>query len=659
MSEIVVDMANLSRVYRLGMQEVRAVDSLNLSIRAGEFVTVAGRSGSGKSTLLNLIGCLDQPDEGSLKIDGLDTRGMDDRRLSELRNRKVGFVFQHFHLLPHLNVIENIALPLVYRGVRPERRSELARLAASRLGLEDRLDHKPSELSGGQCQRVAIARALVGGPGILLADEPTGSLDSATAREIQNVFFDLNRQGMTVIMVTHDPVLAEGGTRVVQMEDGKVTEDRPSKRKNENADGAPFPTEKSGEGRVGLWHLAKIGFCEGLLAHKLRSLLTMLGVIIGTASVIAMSSFSLGSKKKQADLIRSLGVNLVRIADQSLEGEKLIDARRRGSPGLSLNDMAVLQEGIPDITLAAASREARMNVLFGTRSIASALVGVHGNWFEVNRMKTSRGRELNEEDMKRAARVAVVGPGVAKEMGGKVLGEKLLAGGTPYTIVGVMEERRTSSDEIEATGLGNPDTEILVPLKSVLLRTVRSDLRSEVDELRLQIRDEEKLAESGMKIRRILSLLHGGVEDFSIVIPLELLRQKHESQRLLDLLTLCISAVSLIVGGIGIMNIMLASVNERLSEIGLRRALGASKSDILHQFLAESTMISSTGGLVGVIFAVVSVAVVCAITGIPFVLSPWMTVVSVSAAILTGLVFGLHPAMQAADRNPVETLRRE
>lgn len=654
-----IQLRGARKTYTMGEHQVHALDGVDLDIEKGEFVAIVGASGSGKSTMMHMLGCLDRLTEGSYHFDGVDMSRAMDAELSAIRNRKIGFVFQQFNLLPNLTVLENIALPLAYAGMDRAGRLKAAAEMAAKVGLADRTEHTPSELSGGQCQRVAIARALINQPDLLFADEPTGALDSKTGIEIMALLDELHQQGLTLLLVTHDQKVARHAERKITLSDGKIVEDlQQHQRENGEEKRQAFTMES----RLGLRDMFRIGLREGLLAHKLRSALTMLGVIIGVASVIAMSSFSAGSKQKQADQIRALGSNLIRILDRRLEESDLYKARAQGSAGLRREDAETLLELMDDVQALSMVRDMQLEVEMERSPVAAARVrAVKGDYLTVNNLELETGTMISPADQIRNHRVAVIGGGLLPEgmTAEDALSASLRVGGQPYRVIGVLANRYVDTTELEAVGAKDTNYDLIVPLVTVLNRYTFQPLRSELDEIQLQLNEEDRLAAAGQQIRRVLEALHRGVDDFDLVIPLDLLKSKQESQKLLDILSLCISAISLIVGGIGIMNIMLASVTERLKEIGIRRAVGARAEDIRNQFLVESILLSMAGGLAGVVLALGGVAVASMPLAIPVVYEPGIILIAFGAAFATGLGFGAYPAIRASRENLVDILSRE
>ena len=662
MTKTVLDISRLERHYQMGDTTVKALAGLDLKVEQGDFIMIVGGSGSGKSTLMHLIGLLDLPTLGNFVVNGQDTSKLDDSSLSMTRNRHIGFIFQQFNLLPNISVIQNIALPLSYRGVPKEKRLIQARKYACMIGLSERLNHTPVELSGGQMQRVAIARALASEPNILLADEPTGNLDSNTSAEIMDILYNLNAKGHTIIMVTHDIHLANQGTRKVTIKDGKILSDEPGVRMIENHENqSPYNPNQEVNPGLSFRDLLRIGIREGLLAHKMRTFLTMLGIIIGVSSVIAMSSFSLGSKQKQANQIRALGANLVKIVDKGLEAEKLSEARKSGSIGLNQADILAIRQNIEGIKAIATVRSVKMNILNESIPLNGRILGVGGDYLLVNNLTLEIGRNFDYLDQAKSEAVIVVGSRIASSFRKpqSALGNTLVLGGTPYQIIGILKDKNLDWNELEATSQADPNYDILMPLNTLKTRTTNKEMRSDFDEIQLQLKDEEDWIRVGKDLKRILAITHNLVEDYDLLIPMELLKQKQQSQKLLDVLTFCISTISILVGGIGIMNIMLASVTERIREIGIRRAVGATKKDILLQFLTESVTISVAGGILGILLSVIGIVFICSLLDLPIVFSKILFIISAGASTVIGLIFGIYPAWTAADKNPVEALRNE
>lgn len=654
MSHPVLQLRNVARSYLVGEHEVKALKGVDLDINEGSFTALVGTSGSGKSTLLHILACQDNASSGEIILNGQRIEESSDKDLAFYRNRWIGIVFQQFNLLSELTVLENIALPLAYQGVPLQERLVRAKKIAEKVGLNDRVEHKPNELSGGQAQRVAIARALVTEPKILLADEPTGALDSKTGREIMELFHQLHREGVTIVMVTHDLNLAEEAEVQVRMKDGLFVEtsDQLVETKTESKD--KFSKAMKG---LGFGDLMRIGFIEGLLAHKLRTMLTMLGVIIGVASVIAMSSFTEGSKQKQIDQIRALGANMVKVIDNKQEGLQLNQSRLKGSWGLRLDEVLKLNDQIDAIQAYSVKREIKLHLSYRNYQQEPSIYGIQGDFLKVNNLSLRDGRWFKPYDHNSSKRVLVMGERIYHNLGQPKIGCTIYLAGDPYSLIGVLASQKRDSDLVDVISQDDPSVQIFIPLSTLIQRTRQLVLRSEVDEVQFQLEHEDQLSEVSQKIRSYLLSMHQGEEDFSMIVPMQLLKAKQDSQKLLDVLSICICAISMIVGGIGIMNIMLASVRERRREIGIRRAIGATMADIKRQFLTESIIISCTGSLVGLGLAFVSVVLLASLLSLPITFSVIVIMTALGASFATGLGFGYYPAHLAAHQNLVEILR--
>lgn len=651
---------NLRRVYYKGDIEVVALAGIDLDIREGEFVAVMGPSGSGKSTLMHLMGCLDRPSDGNYEFDGVKVSGLDDAGLSQIRNSKVGFVFQTFNLLSDCTAADNIALPLVYAGVSRRRRYETSQVAADAMGMTSRLQHRPTELSGGEVQRIAIARALAGDPRLILADEPTGNLDTVTGDEIMAIFHRLHRQGTTVIMVTHDERLARYADRIVYLRDGKITgeeqvthHERPDEEHGEIRVAAPVRPKRPH--RMGWWDLICIGFREGLWTHKMRTLLTMLGVMFGVAAVIAIVSVAEGAKLELMRHIEAMGANTIRISAKKLEGDVLRESRSKGNVGLTRADARSLASVLPSVIRMAPMKKVNADVIVGAVKGTSEVWATTPAFPALVNSRVEKGSFFGEQEITFARSVCVLGHAAAAELFANrdPLGKQVTVGRTTYDVIGVMARKPVSDEDL--------NRHIYVPLTAALLRVKRSAGASEIDRVLLAIGEAPQVKPTAEVAESILNRRHFGVGDVEISIPEEKLELQQRTRSLMNYVLAVMATIALFVGGIGIMNIMLATVTERTREIGIRRSVGATQSDILKQFLVEAVGISFVGGFIGIVMGFALGFLITHFAGWAraSLFSPQATLLGFGVAVAVGLIFGIYPAWTAAKQDPIAALRHE
>ncbi|MEW6355517.1 MAG: ABC transporter permease [Planctomycetota bacterium] len=672
----IIKIENLTRVYRKGEIEIAALDGVSLTVDEGEFVSIMGPSGSGKSTLMHIFGCLDRPTSGAYLLDGERVDRLNDTALSRIRGQKVGFVFQTFNLLPDSTAGENVGLPLLYMGLDGKLRRKWAAKAVAALGLADRIDHRPTELSGGQVQRVAIARALVNRPRIILADEPTGNLDSRTGQEIMAIFRKLHEAGNTVIMVTHDARLARYADRIIELRDGKVIRDTKVTDKAalevDPDDIAEIETgDDAGElkpRRMRWIDMVRIGCREGLMAHKMRTALTMLGVLFGVSAVIAMSSIGEGGKQQAIQQIEQMGINNIRIRDLDLKGEELMEARRKLSLGLTWDDAKALSALVPSIERAAPMKAMNVPLTHEAKKPKAKIIATTPEYQEVVNFHVSSGRFINEEDMAECRRVCVLGVDTKKELfANDVALDRLVRIGQEWhVVVGVMEEKVRPEGSAKAISERDLNHDVYIPLSAALKRAKLDPLISEITEIAVKVKAAERVRQTAGVIETVMDRRHRSVDDYKIVIPRELLEQHQRTQRIFNTVIGFTAMISLVVGGIGIMNIMLATVTERTKEIGIRRSVGACRRDILRQFLIEAVGISLTGGAFGIVLGCIFAGAIPILAGWLSPGADWPTVVSARAIVLgftlsvsVGILFGIYPAYKAAAQDPIEALRYE
>jgi ABC-type lipoprotein export system ATPase subunit/ABC-type antimicrobial peptide transport system permease subunit len=680
----IIEIKGVEKTYDMGEVQVRALRGVDLEILEGDYVAIMGPSGSGKSTLLNLLGCLDRPTTGTYHLGGEDVSEMTDDELSEVRGRKIGFIFQSYNLIHQLSLIENIQMPLFYQGLDTPKNNERCAELAGLVGLGDRLDHRPNQLSGGQQQRVAVARSLVNDPLMILADEPTGNLDSKTGQEILELMDRLNQSGKTIVLVTHDPQTAARARRVVHMKDGLV--DRivvNEQRQRESVERVVPPLEQEAAASQSGWRRVlrplrtmHIG-TKSLLLHKLRSVLTMLGIIFGVCSVIAMLAIGEGASFAAQEKIKKMGsANIIIRAVKPPEDTKAnVSGSGRGSVieyGLTYKDVSRIQSTIPGIRHVLPERHIRENVRFFRNEVAGQIVGTYPLYKEISGLDPLRGRFIVDTDDLHQNNVCAISLGLAKRLFPyqDPLDQELKIGAHYYQVVGVVretstEEKRPQSGDSTGLPLDNNVYVALSAARSRFGETLirrsagsQEQERVQLHKITVQFADTGSVETAVPQIEALLNRFHTK-RDFELIVPLQLLRQAEETKRIFNIVLGSIAAISLLVGGIGIMNIMLATVTERTREIGVRRALGAKQQDITSQFLVETLVLALGGGSIGVIIGIVVPFLVTQIAKMPTIVTLPSVLIAFGISAAVGVIFGLYPARAAAQLDPIEALRHE
>lgn len=631
----------VTKSYGKGELSTEVLHDIDLDIYAGEFVAIIGSSGSGKSTLMNILGCLDKPTSGKYYFLGDDISLLDKDQLSKLRREAFGFVFQSYNLLHSLNAKENVAMPAIYAGVSRHIREQKAAKLLSDLGLEHRLQHYPSELSGGQQQRVSIARSLINGGSIILADEPTGALDSKSGAEVIELLRKLSKEGHTIILITHDPKVAQIAHRVIEIEDGHITKN-PQAQKQEalkNVD-----TLASHNALFTRLYEATHGAINSLKMNLSRTILTLLGIVIGVASVIAMLAIGDGAKQQVLDRISSMGTNILIVRPG------MPNTRGRSDIVTLIPEDAEYISGLDNIIAAIPENRKSVTLRYQNSDQSTTLNATSSDYNTVRSWAVAKGSFFTAEDEKNLAKVAVLGDSVVTALFGKKdpLGEFIIIENILFQVIGVMEKKGAS-----AFG-DDQDDIVFVPFDTgnmyIIGQNYLRHITVAMDNLDLLEQTEET-------IRQGLTQRHE-IEDFKIHNMASLIDDAIQTQSTLTILLGSIAAISLLVGGIGVMNIMLVSVTERTKEIGVRMATGARRSDILEQFLIESLVVTALGGIIGVILGL-SVSFVAEHLGTPIYYSLLPVILAFGSAFLTGLLFGYLPAKKAADLDPVQALSSE
>ena len=653
-----IEVTNISKTYHLGTVGVQALKEVSFAIGPGEYVAIIGHSGSGKSTLMHVLGLLDRPDSGSYRLCGREVTGLSDDELAYLRNRLIGFVFQDFYLLSSLNALHNAELPLVYAGRGADRKKAKERIAE--VGLAARASHRPTELSGGEQQRVAVARALVNDPLIVFADEPTGNLDTKSAEGIIHLLEDLHRRGKTVIMVTHNLEIAERAERVITMRDGVLVSDRRTASAAtaggaaEEAAGPDGVLKARAAGRAAVFgdHLHQA--LRSIATHKLRAALSMLGILIGVGAVIAMLALGQGAKDSIAQRLASLGSNLlmVRMRAPRVGGVRL----EAGSVARMTTQDASEVAKLPSVQRVSPAVQGRGQIVYGGKNWNTQIQGTGVDYAEMRAAVPRIGRFFTEDEVRRRDKVAVLGPTVARELWGEdnPVGSVIKINRINFQVIGVMPTKG-------ASGWRDQDDVIVVPFSTAMYRLLGKDY---LDSLDVQVRDASLLEPAQGEIRELLVKEHRipatqQEESIDIHNMADIQETLAATTETMSLLLGAIAAISLLVGGIGIMNIMLVSVTERTREIGLRKAIGARRRDILFQFLIEAVLMTMSGGLLGVVMGAGVAVLMANVAEWAVTITPYSVVLATTFSAAVGLIFGVFPARKAAGLDPIEALRYE
>lgn len=642
-----LELSNIHRRYVSGGEPVDVLKGVTLSIYAGEMVAIVGASGSGKSTLMNILGCLDKPTSGSYKVAGVDVATLDSDALAQLRREHFGFIFQRYHLLSHLTAAQNVEIPAIYAGVNRKARQQRARELLDRLGLAARVDYSPSQLSGGQQQRVSIARALMNGGQVILADEPTGALDSHSGEEVIATLKQLRDRGHTVIIVTHDPAIAAQAERVIEIHDGEIVSNPPSLTAKSAAKIVRTPKE-------GGWQQFVSGFREAfsmawlaMAANKMRTLLTMLGIIIGIASVVSIVVVGDAAKQLVLEDIRSIGTNTIDI----YPGTDFGDDDPQYQQALKFDDLAAIQKQ-PWVRSATPALSSNLRVRYGNKDVAASANGVSEQYFNVYGMTFSEGNTFNQAQHQGRAQVVVLDENTRRQLfpdKRNVVGEVILVGNMPATIIGVAQEKQSMFGSSKIL-------RVWLPYTTMAGRVMG---QSWLNSITVRVQDGYNSQEAEQQLTRLMTLRHGKKDFFTWNMD-GFLQTAERTTRTLQLFLTLVAVISLVVGGIGVMNIMLVSVTERTREIGIRMAVGARAGDVLQQFLIEAVLVCLVGGALGIgLSLLIAFTLQLFLPGWQIGFSALALLTAFICSTATGILFGWLPARNAARLNPVDALARE
>ncbi|UPR54274.1 MacB family efflux pump subunit [Vibrio cyclitrophicus] len=687
MSDVLLEISGLSRRFPAGDDQLTVLNNVNLTIRRGEMIAIMGASGSGKSTLMNILGCLDTPSEGTYLVNGRDTSVMNPDQLAELRRDYFGFIFQRYHLLDDLTAIGNVEIPALYSAENKASRQARAEQLLKRLGLAERMDHKPSQLSGGQQQRVSVARALINGGTVILADEPTGALDSHSGKEMMDLLRELHQQGHTIVLVTHDPKIAASAERVIEISDGEIVSDITSDASNDSAsteysatvhsavassavvsstvasstvassvtdDSSTRIEEKQSVNKPiskpfsAQWFSVVEAFKMSLSAmgsHRLRTFLTMLGIIIGIASVVSVVAIGNGSQAQVLSRMASMGTNTIEIKP----GSGLGDRRAGRVRTLTANDANALTN-LSFVDSVTPTVRVNVAVRYGNEAVTAEVQGVGPDYFRVRGFEVAQGQLFDDGSIDALEQVAVIDNNTLNDLfpDGEALGKVIFLGRLPVRIIAVTEAREMA--------FGNSDAlNVWLPYSTVNSRIYSQNY---VNDITVRVSDEVSSTAAEQAIINLIKMRHG-VEDFFTVNTDTVRENIEQTSSTMTLLISAIAFISLVVGGIGVMNIMLVSVTERTREIGIRMAVGARQADILRQFLIEAVLVCLCGGALGIGLAyAVGLIVSSTSSGLSMIYSTNSIIAAFICSTLIGVLFGFLPARNAARLNPVDALSR-
>lgn len=654
-NKILLQLDNVSREFMNGEQTVQVLKNINLTICSGEMVAIVGASGSGKSTLMNILGCLDKPSSGEYLVAGRIPRHLDSDALAELRREHFGFIFQRYHLLNDLSAQANVEIPAIYAGINREERKQRAASLLSRLGLAERLDYRPSQLSGGQQQRVSIARALMNGGEVILADEPTGALDTHSGNDVLNILKDLHQQGHTVVIVTHDMSIAEHAQRIVELRDGEVITDR-QMQSAESVSTATVEQEISITSKPPLtaWKAQRDRLQEAfkmailaMAAQRLRTVLTMLGIIIGIASVVSVVALGKGSQQQVLANINAMGTSTLEI----FPGKDFGDMRSAAIHTLRATDAdALAQQGYIHSVTPAVSTSTTLR--YGNKSVSGTVNGVGEQYFLVRGYSINQGMAFNRTSVDGLMQEAVIDENTRDKLfaqGENPIGKVILLGSLPCRVIGIAAKKQS--------GFGSDENlNVWIPYTTAMKRMLgQSYLKS----ITVRVNDDIDLANAEQGVTKLLTQRHGTLDFF--VMNTDSIRQTIEkTTSTMTLLVSMIAVISLVVGGIGVMNIMLVSVTERTKEIGVRMAVGARASDIMQQFLIEAVLVCLLGGCLGVILSLAIGLIFSQFSSnFSMVYSTTSIMMAFICSSLIGVIFGFFPAKRAAEMDPIRALERE